>query len=64
MALNNTPKPTGSVDNTSKPASYITWDTNTTTWNTEVRTWDQMVSPLNNTTRPTASLNNTPKPTP
>lgn len=62
MAINNTPKPTGSVNNTAKVSTQVTWDSNTNTWNTETRTWDQMYSALNNTAKVTGTVNNTPKP--
>ncbi len=60
--INNTPKPTGSVNNVSKVKDFETWATILTTWGTETRTWLETGSLLQNTSKPTGSINNTAKP--
>ena len=60
--INNTPKPTGSVQNTPRVGDSETWATITTTWATEPRTWTEVASLIENTSKPTNALNNTPKP--
>jgi hypothetical protein len=49
MPINNTPKPTGSVNNTSKVSNSVTWNTWTVSWATETRTWDELISTMDNT---------------
>lgn len=60
--MDNTPKPTGSVNNTARVSDSERWSTITTTWASETRSWLATISLMNNTTRPTASINNTPRP--
>ena len=48
--INNTPKPTGSVNNTPRVGDAETWATITTTWGSETRTWLGCSSLMNNTT--------------
>ncbi len=60
--MDNTAKPTGSVNNSPKVSDAETWATITTTWATETRTWLATSSLMNNSIRPAASMNNTPKP--
>lgn len=62
MPLNNTPKPTGSVNNTVRVSDSETWGTITTTWASETRTWLGTGSRIDNTARVSPSMNNTPKP--
>lgn len=62
MSINNTPKPTGSVNNSLRVSDIETWNSNTTTWDTETRTWDEMGTVLSNTARPMGTVNNTSKP--
>ena len=62
MALTNTSKPTTSLTNTTRVASYETWDTITTTWDSETRTWDEMGSLMDNITKQSSSMVNTSKP--
>lgn len=60
--INNTPKPTGSVNNTARVSDAETWATITTTWASETRTWLATGSLMANTGKVTGSVNNTPKP--
>lgn len=60
--INNTPKPTGSVNNTAKVSDSETWATITTTWASETRTWLATISLMNQSAKPTGSVNNAPKP--
>lgn len=58
----NTPKPTGSVNNTARVSDAETWATITTTWATETRTWLRVASIIENIAKVTGTINNTPKP--
>ena len=60
--INNTAKPTGSVNNTARVSDAETWASITTTWATETHTWAETGTKLHNTTKPTGSVNNTAKP--
>jgi len=60
--MDNTAKPTGSVNNSPKVSDAETWATITTTWATETRTWTETGTVIRNISKPTASMNNTPKP--
>ena len=62
MALVNTTKPSTTLANASKVASFETWDSIATTWDTETRTWDDMLSLMDNASKPTASITNLTKP--
>ena len=62
MPINNTPRVTGSVNNTTKVGDAETWATITSTWATETRTWLRVASVMDNSARVTGSVNNTPKP--
>lgn len=52
MAINNTPKPTGSVNNTPRVFNSELWSTITTTWASETRTWDECITLMRNTAKP------------
>lgn len=62
MALNNTAKPSTSLNNTTKVSFAELWSTITTTWASETRTWLDTGSLFTNGSKPSTSLNNTPKP--
>ncbi len=62
MSLTNTSKPSNTVTNSNKVASYETWATATTTWATETRTWAEMGSLMDNISRVTAAITNIAKP--
>lgn len=58
MAITNFPKPTGSITNFSKVASFETWGTITTTWGSETRTWGDTQSLMDNISKPSINLTN------
>jgi hypothetical protein len=62
MAITNTSKPSSSITNSAKVASYETWNTITTTWATETRTWDDCQSLFEGFAKPVTSITNTAKP--
>ena len=51
MSITNTAKPTTTLANAEKTASFVIWDTIDTTWATEFDTWDSMTSTMNNQER-------------
>ena len=57
MALTNISKSTTTLANSSKAASEVKWDTNTTTWNTETRSWGQMGSLFTGLFKPETLIN-------
>jgi hypothetical protein len=62
MSITNISKPSTSLTNSSKVASYETWDTITTTWAGETRTWDDMGSLIDNISKISSSITNIAKP--
>lgn len=60
--MDNTPRPTPTLNNTTKVSISETWGSITSTWGSETRTWLGTISVIGNTTRPVSSMNNTPKP--
>ena len=60
--MDNTTKPTGSVNNVARVSDSETWDTWTIAWQDETRTWDRLRSKMGNTSKVSPSMNNTPKP--
>lgn len=58
----NTSRPSSSMSNVSRVASYETWATIPTTWASETRTWAECQSLMDNTTKITSSMTNTAKP--
>ena len=58
----NTLRPSSSMSNTARIASYETWATIITTWASETRTWAECQSLMNNITKITSSMTNTAKP--
>ena len=62
MAITNQSKPSTSLTNTTRVASYETWSSNTTTWATETRTWADMASLMDNQAKPSTSITNQAKP--
>lgn len=62
MTLTNTSKPSTSLTNVTRAASYETWDTITTTWDSETRTWDEVGSLIDNLSKSSSSITNTSKP--
>jgi hypothetical protein len=64
MPITNTTKPSSSVTNTAKVASFETWATIPTTWASETRTWDDCQSLFEGFAKPSSAMTNTSKPTP
>lgn len=62
MALTNTTKPSTSITNTSRVASFMTWANIETTWSTETNTWLSVSALLDNTAKVSPGITNTPKP--
>ncbi len=62
MSITNQSKPSTSIINASKIASYETWDTITSTWDTETRTWDDTLSLMDNIARTSSTITNISKP--
>lgn len=62
MPITNVSKPTTSLTNASRVASYETWATIATTWATETRTWADCASLLDNIARTPSSITNVAKP--
>lgn len=58
----NTSKPTTSITNETRVASYETWGTIDTTWATETRTWAECASNIDNVSKPSTSITNVSKP--
>jgi len=62
MSITNISKPTTSLTNTDRIASYETWASVTSTWSSESRTWDDMGSLVDNVSKPTTTIINIIKP--
>ena len=62
MSIVNTSKPSTSLTNSAKVASYETWDSNPNTWDGETRTWDDCGSLIDNVSRTSSSITNVAKP--
>ena len=63
MSITNISKPTTSLTNTERIASYETWASITSTWSSESRTWDEMGSLMDGFAKPTTFITNINKPT-
>jgi len=61
MALINIAKPTTSLANADKVASFETWATIATTWASETRTWQDMASLMDGFTKASSSITNMAK---
>lgn len=60
--MENLDKPTTSLNNTTRAASYETWATILTSWATETRTWAELASLMDNITKATPLIVNQDKP--
>jgi len=61
MALLNISKPTTSLANAAKVASFETWATIVTTWASETRTWQDMASLMDGFTKASSAMTNAAK---
>jgi hypothetical protein len=64
MAITNVSKPSTSLVNPDRVATYETWDSNTSTWDTETRTWNEMGTTWTNQLRTISDFFFSPSRTP
>lgn len=62
MPINNTPKPSTTLNNVSRPYTGETWASITTSWASETRSWMGAGSFIRNVSKPSSVINNTPRP--
>lgn len=61
MSINNTAKPTTTINNSSRVGYAETWASITTTWASETRAWNDL-NFVENTSKVSSNISNTAKP--